>query len=52
MIRDIYHADDSPAAVAAFNARSEQRPHLTVPPMTPADHQVVPPYFTNKKATP
>jgi len=34
MIRDIYHTDDSPTAIAAFNARSERRPHPTVPAMT------------------
>jgi len=49
MVKDLYHEDDSPEAVAAFEARSKQRKHLTVPAMAPAaDHRVVP-LFTNKK---
>ena len=49
MVKDLYHEDDSPEAVYAFEQRSKMRRHLTVPAMTPAaDHRVVP-LFTNRK---
>jgi len=48
MVKDLYHEDDSSAAVEAFEARSAKRKHLTVPPMAPDAH-VIAPLFTNKK---